>query len=71
MLIVLFTFWAVACELYGLWYYVSLESNISFDSILPVIGITVLMDAVFMILAVQFAARRINNYFLEGVERKE
>ncbi|RJE74153.1 hypothetical protein BGP76_13245 [Reichenbachiella sp. MSK19-1] len=70
-LIIFLTLWAVICELWALWYYVSFESTSGFDeAIYGVIAFTVAIDALFMTLGVQFAAKRINNHFLNRMEEK-
>lgn len=71
-LIIFLTLWAVICELWALWYYVSFESTSGIDeAIYGVIGFTVAIDALFMTLGVQFAAKRINNHFLNRMEEKD
>ncbi|MPQ46424.1 hypothetical protein GCQ56_05320 [Marinifilum sp. N1E240] len=69
-LIVFLTFWAVLCELLAIWYELSLESNPDISSsIYYIIGVTILLDTLFITIGVQVVAKRTNNYFLEKIDK--
>lgn len=72
-LVVYFTVWALICDFWALWYYVSFESNGSFegDALYVTLAITAGIDLLFMFLGVKFAGKKIFNYFYGKQEQEQ
>lgn len=60
-----YTLWALICEFWGLWYYLSLNSTPSMEggSLYFVLAFTAGLDLLFMFLGVHFAGERMYKYF--------
>ena len=65
-LIIYLALWALICESLGLLYVFSLDSqrSISISALLGILGFTLVIDTLFMYLAVQFTGKRFINYFM-------